>query len=193
VSLEAFALSTGAVALGEVGDKTQLLALLLVARYRQPWTILAGIALATLLNHLLAAYAGQALALWLGPYSLRWLLGSAFIAVALWLLWPDEAGGLETMRGATLGVFGITTISFFFAEMGDKTQVATVVLAARYGDALTVTAGSVLGLLLANAPVLWLGDRLLRRVPIAWVHRVAAALFALMGLALLLGVANIPA
>jgi putative Ca2+/H+ antiporter (TMEM165/GDT1 family) len=192
LSLEAFAVSTGVVALGEMGDKTQLLALLLVARWRQPWTIAAGILVATLANHAGAAALGSAISTlvtrWLSPEVMRWILGISFIAVALWMLKPDDAG--EEVEGAGTGrwgVFGLTVIAFFLAEMGDKTQIATVMLAARFDAPLVVTAGTTLGMMLANAPALWLGDALLKRVPIAWVHRVAAVVFLGLGVAVLLG------
>lgn len=188
MSLEAFAVSTGVVALGEMGDKTQLLALLLVARWRQPWTIAAGILVATLANHAGAAALGTLVTRWLSPEVLRWILGISFIAVALWMLKPDDAG--EEVEGAGTGrwgVFGLTVIAFFLAEMGDKTQIATVMLAARFDAPVVVTAGTTLGMMLANAPALWLGDALLKRVPIAWVHRVAAVVFMGLGVAVLLG------
>jgi putative Ca2+/H+ antiporter (TMEM165/GDT1 family) len=188
LSLEAFAVSTGVVALGEMGDKTQLLALLLVARWRQPWTIAAGILVATLANHAGAAALGTLVTRWLSPELMRWILGLSFIAVALWMLKPDEAG--EEVEGAGTGrwgVFGLTVIAFFLAEMGDKTQIATVMLAARFDAPVVVTAGTTLGMMLANAPALWLGDALLKRVPIAWVHRIAAVVFLGLGVAVLLG------
>ena len=188
MSLEAFAVSTGVVALGEMGDKTQLLALLLVARWRQPWTIAAGILVATLANHAGAAALGTLVTRWLSPDVMRWILGISFIAVALWMLKPDDAG--EEVEGAGTGrwgVFGLTVIAFFLAEMGDKTQIATVMLAARFDAPVVVTAGTTLGMMLANAPALWLGDALLKRVPIAWVHRVAAVVFLGLGVAVLLG------
>ncbi len=188
MSLEAFAVSTGVVALGEMGDKTQLLALLLVARWRQPWTIAAGILVATLANHAGAAALGTLVTRWLSPEVLRWILGISFIAVALWMLKPDDAG--EEVEGAGTGrwgVFGLTVIAFFLAEMGDKTQIATVMLAARFDAPVVVTAGTTLGMMLANAPALWLGEALLKRVPIAWVHRIAAVVFLGLGVAVLLG------
>jgi putative Ca2+/H+ antiporter (TMEM165/GDT1 family) len=188
LSFEAFAVSTGVVALGEMGDKTQLLALLLVARWRQPWTIAAGIGVATLANHAGAAALGTLVTRWLGPDLMRWLLGGSFIAVALWMLKPDTADDLIAGAGTGhWGVFGLTVIAFFLAEMGDKTQIATVMLAARFDAPLTVTAATTLGMMIANAPALWLGDALLKRVPIAWVHRIAALVFLSLGVAVLLG------
>ena len=184
--LEAFAVSTGVVALGEMGDKTQLLALLLAARYRAPRTIILGILVATLLNHALAAALGAWLTQLLNPQWLRWGLGASFIAVAVWMLVPDKAGavgaGAERSR---FGVFGVTVVAFFLAEMGDKTQIATVMLAARYQDILSVTAGTPLGMMVANVPAVLLGDKVVKWVPIAWVHRVAAAVFATIGVLLL--------
>jgi Ca2+/H+ antiporter, TMEM165/GDT1 family len=187
--VEAFAVSTGVVALGEMGDKTQLLALLLAARWRRPWPIMAGILVATLANHALAAALGTWITRTLDPQWLRWALGGSFIAVALWMLKPDSDEGLEgTQQPHRWGVFGITLVAFFLAEMGDKTQVATVMLAARFDALVAVTAGTTLGMMIANVPAVWLGDRVVRRLPIAWVHRVAAAVFAALGIALLAGI-----
>jgi putative Ca2+/H+ antiporter (TMEM165/GDT1 family) len=185
---EAFAVSTGAVALGEIGDKTQLLALVLAARYRRPWPIVAGIFVATLANHAAAAALGAWLQQLLHAGALRWLLGGSFLAVALWMLLPDKAHGEDRLpRDAPgLSVFGVTALAFFLAEMGDKTQIATVMLAAKYGSLVAVTAGTTLGMMLANVPAVWLGERALRLVPMAWVHRIAALIFALLG-ALALG------
>ena len=189
MSLEAFAVSTGVVALGEMGDKTQLLALLLAARFRAPRTIILGILVATLLNHALAAALGAWLTRVLDPQWLRWGLGASFIAVAIWMLVPDKAGavgpGAERSR---FGIFGLTVLAFFLAEMGDKTQIATVMLAARYNDILTVTAGTTLGMMIANVPAVLLGDKVIKLVPIIWVHRVAAAVFAGLGVLMLAGV-----
>ncbi len=191
--MEAFFVSTGVVALGEIGDKTQLLAMMLAARYRRPWTIAAGILLATLLNHALAGAVGEGVARALGPDVLRWGLGLSFIVMAAWMLKPDtldeDDGAAATRHG--LGVFGATVLAFFLAEMGDKTQIATVALAARYADFFWVVAGSTLGLMLANVPVLWLGDRLARRVPMRLVHGVAAAVFVVLGVLTLLNVGNL--
>ncbi len=189
MSLEAFAVSTGVVALGEIGDKTQLLALLLAARYRAPRPIMAGILVATLANHALAAALGTWLTRLVDPQWLRWGLGLSFLAVAAWMLVPDKADDLDTgAPRSRLGVFGITVIAFFLAEMGDKTQIATVMLAARYEALLTVTAGTTLGMMIANVPAVLLGERAVRFVPIAWVHRIAAGVFAAIGIAVLAGV-----
>ncbi len=191
MSLEAFAVSTGVVALGEMGDKTQLLALLLAARFRAPRPIIAGILVATLANHLLAAALGAWLTQLFDPLWLRWGLGASFLAVALWMLVPDKvddaAPGAEHTR---FGVFGVTVIAFFLAEMGDKTQIATVMLAARYNALVVVTAGTTLGMMIANVPAVLLGDKVVKWVPIAWVHRIAAAVFAAIGIAVLAGIGS---
>jgi putative Ca2+/H+ antiporter (TMEM165/GDT1 family) len=187
VSLESFAVSTGVVALGEMGDKTQLLSLLLAARYRRPWPIMSGILVATLLNHGAASALGTWITQWLDPTWMRWLLGGSFIAVAAWMLVPDEAGDVQGHGSSRWGLFGLTVVAFFLAEMGDKTQIATIMLAARYSEWLWVTAGTTLGMMLANVPAVLLGDRVVQWVPIAWVHRVAALVFAAIGVAVLLG------
>lgn len=186
--MEAFWVSTGLVALGEIGDKTQLLALLLAARFRRPLPILAGILVATLANHLLAGALGQGLAQWLGPSLLRWLLGLSFLAMAVWMLIPDAPGDPDAGSSKPLGAFATTLVAFFLAEMGDKTQIATVALAARYDALVAVVAGSTLGLMLANVPAVLLGERIVRRFSMAWVHRLAAALFGVLGVLTLLGV-----
>ena len=191
MTVEAFAVSTGVVALGEMGDKTQLLALLLAARFRAPRPIIAGILVATLLNHALAAALGTWLTRWLDPQWLRGGLGASFIAVALWMLIPDRAGdAVEGRERTRLGVFGITTLAFFLAEMGDKTQIATVMLAARYDALVTVTAGTTLGMMIANVPAVLLGNKVLKLVPIAWVNGIAAQVFAAIGVAVLAGFAG---
>ncbi len=188
MSVEAFAVSTGVVALGEVGDKTQLLALILAARYRAPRAIIAGILVATLVNHAAAAALGAWLTRVVDPTWLRWSLGASFIAVALWMLIPDkvdaDAAGNDLSR---FGVFWLTTVAFFLAEMGDKTQIATVMLAARYDALVTVTAGTTLGMMVANVPAVLLGDRVVTKLPVQWVHRIAAIVFASIGAAILSG------
>jgi putative Ca2+/H+ antiporter (TMEM165/GDT1 family) len=188
--LEAFAVSAGVVAVGEIGDKTQLLALVLAARYRRPWPIVAGIFVATLANHAAAAALGAWLQGLFDATTLRWLLGASFLAVAAWMLVPDSAGADAANTRATrgLGIFGITLVAFFLAEMGDKTQIATVMLAARYGSLVAVTAGTTLGMMMANVPAVLLGERALQLMPLQWVHRIAAALFALLGVLALAGV-----
>jgi putative Ca2+/H+ antiporter (TMEM165/GDT1 family) len=185
--MEAFLISTGVVALAEMGDKTQLLSLVLAARFRKPWPIAAGILVATLANHALAGALGAAVTDWLGPQLLRWILGGSFIAMALWMLIPDKIDEGEVARqGPRLGVFGTTVVAFFVAEMGDKTQVATVMLAARYDAWAAVVAGTTLGMMLANVPVVWFGERITRRLPIRAVHVVSALIFLGLGVAALL-------
>ncbi len=186
----AFAVSTGVVALGEMGDKTQLLSLLLAARYRRPWPIMAGILVATVLNHGAASALGAWLTQLVDPAWMRWLLGASFISVAAWMLVPDKAGDVDDGGTGHWGLFGLTVVAFFIAEMGDKTQIATVMLAARYDDWLLVTAATTLGMMLANVPAVLLGDKVVRWVPIAWVHRIAALVFAGIGVAVLLGLGS---
>ena len=183
--MEAFLVATGIVALAEMGDKTQLLALVLAARFRKPWPIVLGIFTATLVNHALAGAVGAFVTQWLGPTTLRWLLGGAFIAMALWMLIPDKLDEEDTGVRSHFGVFGTTVVAFFLAEMGDKTQIATVMLAAKFNAYLWVVAGTTLGMMLANAPVVWLGERMTRLVPIRIVHIVSALLFAGLGVAAL--------
>ena len=190
LALEAFLVSTGVVALGEMGDKTQLLALMLAARFRKPWPIVAGILMATLANHALAGAVGAWVAQALGPDILRWVIGASFLAMAVWMLIPDEAGEVEGGSGRW-GVFGTTLVAFFLAEMGDKTQIATVAMAARYADLVPVVAGSTLGLMLANVPAVFLGDKVARLVPMRVVHIVSAALFAALGVLTLFNVGRL--
>jgi Ca2+/H+ antiporter, TMEM165/GDT1 family len=185
--MDAFLVSTGIVTLAEMGDKTQLLSLVLAARFRKPWPIVGGILVATLANHALAGAVGSWVTTLLGPEVLRWVLGLSFIIMAVWMLIPDkldDAGGEQAPR---LGVFMTTLVAFFLAEMGDKTQIATVMLAAQYQAWLAVVAGTTLGMMLANAPVVWLGDAITRRVPIRLVHIVSAVIFALLGIVALSG------
>lgn len=180
--MDAFLVSTGIVALAEMGDKTQLLALVLALRYRQPWPIVAGILLATVANHALAGAVGAWVTTVLGPEVLRWVLGASFIAMAVWMLIPDQIDDDDKPSAPRFGVFGTTLIAFFLAEMGDKTQVATVMLAARYASTVWVVAGTTLGMMLANAPVVWLGERMTRLLPLTVVHRVSALIFVGLGL-----------
>jgi putative Ca2+/H+ antiporter (TMEM165/GDT1 family) len=189
--VEAFWWSTAVVALGEMGDKTQLLALILAARYRRPWPIVAGIALATLANHAMAAVLGHWVAQWLGAERLRWVVGAGFLAMAAWMLVPDRVEADEADRTRGLGVFATTLVAFFLAEMGDKTQLATVALAAGHPELVAVVLGTTLGLMLANVPVVFAGERLLRRVPMRWLHALAALLFALMGALALFNVGGV--
>lgn len=189
MSWEAFAVSTGVVALGEMGDKTQLLALLLAARFRAPLPIIAGIFVATLANHAGASALGSWLTRVIDPTWMRWGLGLSFIAVAVWMLVPDKADTeAAPTRSGHWGVFGVTAVAFFLAEMGDKTQIATVMLAARYQALVAVTAGTTLGMMIANVPAVLLGDKAVKFVPIEWVHRIAAIVFASLGVAMLMGV-----
>lgn len=183
--MEAFLVSTGIVALAEMGDKTQLLALILAARFKKPWPIVAGILVATLVNHALAGAAGSWLTTLIGPQMLRWILGASFLVMAAWMLVPDKLDGDEKEKPPRYGVFFTTVLVFFLAEMGDKTQIATVMLAARYDAIVSVVAGTTLGMMLANAPVVWLGERVTRLVPLRAVHIVSALIFAGLGLAAL--------
>ena len=189
--MEAFLVSTGIVALGEMGDKTQLLALLLAARYRRPWPIVWGILVATLANHAAAGAVGGWVAALMGPDLLRWVIGGSFLGMALWMLIPDKIDG-DDMPGtrARFGVFGTTVIAFFIAEMGDKTQIATVALAARFPDLLAVVAGTTLGMMLANVPAVFLGERVARAVPMTLVHVVSALIFAVLGVLTLMNVGS---
>jgi putative Ca2+/H+ antiporter (TMEM165/GDT1 family) len=180
--MEAFFLSTGIVALAEMGDKTQLLALVLAARFRKPWPIVWGIFVATVVNHALAGAAGAWITTLIGPQMLRWVLGVSFIAMAVWMLIPDKLEDGDTAEGPRWGVFGTTLVAFFLAEMGDKTQIATVMLAAQYSGWLWVVAGTTLGMMLANAPVVWLGERITRRIPLRTVHVVSAGIFLVLGI-----------
>jgi putative Ca2+/H+ antiporter (TMEM165/GDT1 family) len=180
--MEAFLVSTGIVALAEMGDKTQLLALILAVRFRKPVPIVLGILVATLANHALAGALGTWVTTLLGPDVLRWVLGGSFIAMALWMLIPDKMDEDEAVAAPRFGVFGTTVVAFFLAEMGDKTQIATVMLAAQYQAFYWVVAGTTLGMMLANAPVVWLGERMTRLVPMRVVHTVSALVFLALGL-----------
>ena len=184
--MDAFLISTAIVALAEIGDKTQLLAFVLAARFRRPWPIVLGILVATLVNHALAGVVGTWLTTLMGPQVLRWVLGLSFIAMAVWTLIPDKLDEDDTEL-PRLGVFGATVVAFFLAEMGDKTQVATVALAAQYQALFAVVAGTTLGMMLANVPAVVLGDRIADRIPVKLVHAIAAVIFAILGVATLLG------
>lgn len=178
--MEAFLISTGLVALAEIGDKTQLLALLLTARFRKPWPIVWGILVATLANHALAGGVGLMVARWLTEDILRWVLGIGFLAMAVWMMIPDQLNDNPDTQGRW-GVFGSTCVVFFLAEMGDKTQVATVALAAQFNAWFAVVAGTTLGMMISNAPAVWLGDRMAHRLPVRAIHLGAAALLAVLG------------
>ena len=184
--MEAFLVSTGIVALAEMGDKTQLLALVLAVRFRKPWPIVWGILVATLVNHGLAGAVGAWVTTFLGPEILRWVLAGSFIAMAVWMLIPDTLDDAQSDTQPRWGVFGTTVVAFFLAEMGDKTQSATVMLVAQYHAYLWVVAGTTLGMMLANAPVVWLGERMTRLVPMRLVHTVSALIFAALGVAVLI-------
>jgi putative Ca2+/H+ antiporter (TMEM165/GDT1 family) len=184
--MEAFLVSTGIVALAEIGDKTQLLAFVLAAKFRRPLPIIAAIFIATIANHAFAAAIGTWITGLLGPDTLRWVLGASFLAMAAWTLVPDKLDDEDT-RLAGYGVFMTTLIAFFVAEMGDKTQVATVALAARYDALVAVVCGTTLGMMIANVPAVYLGDRIANRVSLKLVHGIAAAVFAVLGVATLLG------
>ncbi|WP_415301801.1 TMEM165/GDT1 family protein [Alcaligenes sp. SJTW-7] len=184
--MEALFISTGVVALAEIGDKTQLLAFVLAARYKRPWPIILAIFIATLVNHGLAGAIGTWVPALLDPNVLRWVLGISFLAMAIWILIPDKIDDAEATR-TRFGVFGTTLITFFLAEMGDKTQIATVALAAQYQQFWWVVLGTTLGMMLANAPAVLFGERIARRLPTQLVHRIAACIFAVLGLVALLG------
>ncbi len=184
--METFLVSTGIVALAEIGDKTQLLAFILATRFRRPLPIIAGILVATLVNHGFAGAVGAWITTLLGPVMLRWVLGLSFLGMAAWTLIPDKLDA-EDAPATRFGVFGTTVIGFFLAEMGDKTQIATVALAARYHAFYNVVAGTTLGMLLANVPAVLLGDRIAKRMPVRLVHTIAAVIFALLGLMTLFG------
>jgi Ca2+/H+ antiporter, TMEM165/GDT1 family len=186
---QAFLISTGAVALAEIGDKTQLLSLVLAARYRKPIPIILGVLAATLINH---AGAG-ALGAWLGslvtPTVMRWALTASFIGMGLWILVPDKLDEGEAKANRShLGVFGATVVTFFLAEMGDKTQLATVALAARFHDFFGVVSGTTLGMMIANVPAILLGDRFAHKLPTKLVHGIAAVMFVVLGVLALCGV-----
>jgi len=188
--MEAFFVSTGVVTLGEMGDKTQLLAFILAARFKKPLPIILGILVATVLNHGLAGALGTWITATLSPDVLRWVLGLSFLGMAIWTMIPDKIEEEETHIASRLGVFGATLITFFLAEMGDKTQIATVTLAAHYGQPLLVVIGTTLGMLIADVPAVFMGDKFAARIPMKLVHTIAAALFAVLGLLVLFGIAD---
>ncbi|PQJ25049.1 hypothetical protein BSZ31_08775 [Limnobacter sp. SAORIC-690] len=186
----ALLVSTGVIALAEIGDKTQLLAFLLATRFKKPIPIIIGITLATLINHGLAGVVGSWITANVDQSVLRWVLGASFIAMAVWTLIPDKIEDEETQLATKLGVFGATFITFFLAEMGDKTQIATVAMSAHYNDVLMVVAGTTLGMLIADVPAVFAGDKLAEKIPMKLVHRIAAAMFAALGVATLLGIGS---
>jgi putative Ca2+/H+ antiporter (TMEM165/GDT1 family) len=185
--MQSLLVPTGVVALAEIGDKTQLLAFLLAARFKKPLPIIAGILVATLLNHGLAGALGAWITSTVRPDLLRWVLGLSFLGMAAWTLVPDRIEEEEGRVARRFGVFGATLITFFLAEMGDKTQIATVAMAAHYGAPLAVVIGTTLGMLIADVPAVFIGDTLAARIPMKLVHGIAAAVFAALGIATLLG------
>ena len=185
--VESLLISTGVVALAEIGDKTQLLAFILAARFRKPLPIIAGIFTATIVNHGLAGALGAWITATVSPEVLRWVLGISFIGMAAWTLIPDKIEDEEAALAKGFGIYGATVVTFFLAEMGDKTQLATVALAAHYGAPLLVVIGTTLGMLLADVPAVLVGGKLSAKIPMRLVHSIAAAIFAALGLATLLG------
>ena len=188
MDVSALTLSAGVVALAEMGDKTQLLSLMLAARYpRQALAIIAGIFIATIANHACAALLGHWLMTLVSPDVMRWILGTSFLGIGLWLLVPDHIDDAADSKVAdrALQVLMLTVVLFFLAEMGDKTQIATIALGARYEDVVSVTIGTTLGMMLANAPAVWIGQKFTERMPIKWVHAVAAITFIAIGVATL--------
>ena len=186
--MEALLVSAGVVALAEIGDKTQLLAFILAARFKKPLPIVAGILCATLVNHGLAGALGAWITSVANPEVMRWMLGLSFIGMAIWTMIPDKIEEEETQVAKHFGVFGATLVTFFLAEMGDKTQLATVALAAHYGTPVMVIAGTTLGMLIADIPAVFIGNKFANNIPMKLVHSVAAAIFAAMGLLTLLKV-----
>ena len=185
--LSAFLISLAVVALSEMGDKTQLLALLLAAKFRKPVPILNAIFLATLVNHGVSAVLGQWITTVLSPVVLLWIVSLGFIAMAVWMLIPDELGDESESinKWQKYGVFSATFVLFFLAEIGDKTQIATVALAARFDSIVWVMLGTTLGMMLANAPAVFIGDKLATKLPIALIHKIGAAIFLVIGVATL--------
>ena len=184
--MEALYISTGVVALAEMGDKTQLLAFILAARFKKPVPIILGILLATLVNHGLAGALGAWITSVISPDTMRWVLGLSFIAMAVWTLIPDKIEEEETQIAKRFGVFGATLVTFFLAEMGDKTQIATVALAAHYAAPLMVVIGTTLGMLIADVPAVFVGSKFAEKIPMKLVHSIAAGIFAIMGVLTLL-------
>lgn len=185
--MESILVSTGVVALAEIGDKTQLLAFILAARFKKPVPIILGILAATIVNHGIAGALGAWITAMVSPNILRWVLGLSFIGMAIWTLIPDKIEEEETQVAHKLGVFGATLVTFFLAEMGDKTQIATVAMAAHYASPVMVVIGTTLGMLIADVPAVFVGDKLAARIPMKLVHSIAAAIFAVLGIATLAG------
>lgn len=185
--MEALFVSTGVVALAEIGDKTQLLAFILAARFKKPLPIILGILVATVINHGMAGALGAWITASVSPGTMRWVLGISFIGMAIWTLIPDKIEDEETHIAKRFGVFGATAITFFLAEMGDKTQIATIAMAAHYPTPILVVIGTTLGMLIADVPAVFVGDKLASKIPMRLVHSIAAAIFAFLGIATLLG------
>ncbi|MEY2861094.1 MAG: hypothetical protein RL392_1552 [Pseudomonadota bacterium] len=184
---ETLFISTGVVALAEIGDKTQLLAFILAARFKKPVPIILGILCATVVNHGLAGALGAWITSAITPETMRWVLGASFIAMAIWTLIPDKIEDEETQVAQRLGVFGATLITFFLAEMGDKTQIATVAMAAKFSSPVLVVIGTTLGMLIADVPAVFVGDKFAAKIPMKLVHSIAAGIFAILGIATLAG------
>ena len=189
--MESLLVSIGVVALAEMGDKTQLLAFVLAARFKKPAPIIAGILVATAFNHSIAGALGAWITAAVSPQVLRWVLGASFVGMAIWTLIPDEIEKDEAHAAQRFGIFGATALAFFLAEMGDKTQLATVALAAHYGTPLLVVIGTTLGMLVADVPAVFIGEKLAQKVPMRWVRSIAAAIFAALGVATLFGAGSI--
>ncbi len=185
--MESLLISTSVVALAEIGDKTQLLAFILAARFKKPLPIILGILAATVINHGLAGALGAWITSSISPEVLRWVLGASFIGMAIWTLIPDKIEEEETQVAQRFGIFGATFMTFFLAEMGDKTQIATIAMAAHYAAPLMVVIGTTLGMLIADVPAVFAGDKLANKIPMKLVHTIAAAVFAALGLATLMG------
>jgi Ca2+/H+ antiporter, TMEM165/GDT1 family len=190
--MESLLVSTGVVALAEMGDKTQLLAFILAARFKKPLPIIAGILFATLLNHGIAGALGAWITAHVNPQILAWTLAISFIAMAIWTLIPDKIEEGETKIAQSFGIFGATFISFFLAEMGDKTQVATIAMAAHYSSAILVVIGTTIGMLIADVPAVFLGDKFASKISMKWVHGIAAAIFAILAIITLVTIFNGP-
>ena len=190
-AMESLLFSTGVVALAEMGDKTQLLAFILAARFKKPLPIIAGILCATVVNHGLAGALGAWITSLVTPDILRWVLGVSFLGMAAWTLVPDKIEEEETQIAKQMGVFGATLVTFFLAEMGDKTQFATIALAAKYSSPIWVVVGTTLGMLIADVPAVFVGDRFAAKIPMKLVHSIAAAMLAVMGVLALLNVGSL--
>lgn len=186
--MESLLISTGIVALAEIGDKTQLLAFILAARFKKPIPIILGILVATLFNHALAGALGALIDNLINPVHLRYILGISFIAMAVWILIPDKMDDEENSITPKFGVFITTLIAFFLAEMGDKTQIATIAMAAKFNSAILVVIGTTLGMMIANVPAVYLGEKLAGKIPLKLVHGICALIFAILGVLTLLGI-----